>query len=1516
MKIGKMRIIGATAVSFLIAGSIIAQPTSRVELKHLSTYHTGVFEQGAAEISSYDPSSKRLFFINAPDNRVDVLDLSDPLQPELLFGIDMNPYGGGCNSVVVFDGWVAVAEQANTKTQPGKVVFFNIDGDFIQQVDVGALPDMLTITPDHQRILVANEGEPSDSYSEDPEGSVTIIDLSAGIGQLTPADVTELDFTLYNYIRNSFEIGSWNYSVFPPAYNAAGETWAAVTSLGGKQPILGTHFWGISDVVNGNSGGNFFHTLTFDPVDIAGRPRASLSFKYFASGFELADSIGYIVAYDNGVEWNMEDAVWLEPTALWKEVTVEIPQPYETLRIQLLAKQDGPDDFAGFEDVRVSFLDESTRIFGNNGLSTAAQDLEPEYIAVAPDNSRAWVVFQENNAMGMINLQTLQLENIKGLGFKDYLLPQNQLDASDQGGVIAIQNWPVKGIYQPDAFVAFSVEGEHYILSANEGDTREYPGYNEEVRISSRTLDPVAFPNGSILKQNTNLGRLRTTISLGDTDWDGDYDELYCFGGRSFSIWNADGSMAFDSGDQFEQITAQAYPNGFNSNHNNNSSFKTRSDDKGPEPEAATIGEIYGRKYAFVGLERIGGIMMYDVTNPVAPEFVQYLNTRNFSQAANSPDAGDLGPEGIIFIPKSQSPNLRDLIVTASEVSGTVSVFQLDINLTITGETPLEVSAEPTLDVIGTSGGVTVHEGGISGIFPVAGEARTFYAVTDRGPNADASLSPLANGSAAVHFPFPEYSPRIVVINAEQSPWEIESVTPLKRPDGSLTTGLPLPAGAGSTGEIAWSSLNGDVLDPDAWGIDSEGIVRGNDGNFWICEEYGTSIWKVDPATGQVVKRYTPFPDLTNDAALDPLLGLRRANRGFEGVAWTPNGRVYAMLQSPALNPDASVIDSRIHRLVELDPLTGAMRTFFYAHQSGIGEIRERDWKIGDLVAINNNEFLLIEHAERNGWNYKHIVRISLEGATALSLDDPLSAGAEAWMTPQTALAAGVIPVQSEILLDLLENGWNPMHDKPEGLAIVDANTIAIVNDNDYGIESPLLNGEIESTGKQTQFYFYTLPQSLDWQPVSCSAELEVPAPLCTGSTTSLQASSGAVLYEWSDGFLGNPRVIDQGGEYVVRITNEDGCASYASAEVAELDSPVVEWPAQIVFCPGEEVNLSTPYEEAQHEWSDGQTGFSITTQNPGPVSVVVILPNGCSGSAATLLVEDVPAPSPLESSYSICEGDVLQLEAGDYQEIVWSNGVEGAIIEVADAGVYTFSGFTDFNCTVQGETQVVLQPLPVSGLESSYGLCEGELLVLDPGDFSGYLWSTGFEGPELTVDAGGIYSVVLTNEFDCTAEIFTTVNVWDAPILDLGEDVVAIIGEPVTLDAGAGWSNITWSTGETSQTIIVVTDGVYSAEVTDDNGCTGSDEVNVQFVTGVADFDGNSVLVYPNPMDEYLYVRIPSEWLGSDFGLSDASGRWVLHGRFAQPLTMLNVDLLSQGIYNLRVWNDIRSFNQLIVHN
>jgi hypothetical protein len=159
-------------------------------------------------------------------------------------------------------------------------------------------------------------------------------------------------------------------------------------------------------------------------------------------------------------------------------------------------------------------------------------------------------------------------------------------------------------------------------------------------------------------------------------------------------------------------------------------------------------------------------------------------------------------------------------------------------------------------------------------------------------------------------------------------------------------------------------------------------------------------------------------------------------------------------------------------------------------------------------------------------------------------------------------------------------------------------------------------------------------------------------------------------------------------------------------------------------------------------------------------------------------------------------------------------------------------------------------------------------------------------------------------------------VNVWDAPILDLGEDVVAIIGEPVTLDAGAGWSNITWSTGETSQTIIVVTDGVYSAEVTDDNGCTGSDEVNVQFVTGVADFDGNSVLVYPNPMDEYLYVRIPSEWLGSDFGLSDASGRWVLHGRFAQPLTMLNVDLLSQGIYNLRVWNDIQSFNQLIVHN
>jgi len=335
-------------------------------------------------------------------------------------------------------------------------------------------------------------------------------------------------------------------------------------------------------------------------------------------------------------------------------------------------------------------LPDNVRLFGPNA-DNPVQNLEPEFVTVSQDSTKAYVTLQENNAIAVVDIASGQVEKVIGLGFKDYSLPGNALDASDEDGAINIANYDnLFGMYQPDGITSYIVDGKTYLVTGNEGDSRDFDFFSEEERIGDLILDPQAFPNAEELQQDENLGRLKVTNTMGDTDEDGDYDELYTFGGRSFSIWDTDGTLIFDSGDAFEQITAEFLPEFFNSDDEINL-FDDRSDDKGPEPQAVTIAELFGRTIAFIGLERIGGIISYDITDPFNPFFLDYVNNRDFSVDFNldeegDPDptdeqleaVGDLGLEGLLFIAANESPNGNPLVVTANETSGTVSVFEVE----------------------------------------------------------------------------------------------------------------------------------------------------------------------------------------------------------------------------------------------------------------------------------------------------------------------------------------------------------------------------------------------------------------------------------------------------------------------------------------------------------------------------------------------------------------------------------------------------------------------------------------------------------------------------------------------------------------------------------------------------------------------------------------------------------------------------------------------------------------------
>lgn len=490
-----------------------------LELTQIAQFSTGVFDEGAAEIVTYDADTQSLFFINAHAASVTVLDISDPSNPTSVETIETS--GAGVNSVAVNNGILAVAVQPEEAQAEGHVAFYDTtDFSLLNNVTVGALPDMVTFTPDGQQVLVANEGEPNEAYTIDPEGSVSIIDLSRGV---SAAQVTTAQFSDFN-----------------------------------------------------------------------------------------------------------------------------------TQKAELMA--------AG------------VRIFGPQ--ATVAQDLEPEFITIAADSRTAWVALQENNALAVIDIPTATVTDILPLGFKDHSLADNALDASDEDGGINIRTWPVFGMYQPDAIANYQVGETTYLVTANEGDSRDYEGFREEARVAEVTLETEIFPNATELQQPEQLGRLKITRTLGDNDGDGDFDALYAYGGRSFSLWDTQGQLIFDSGSDFAHITATQLGEHFNDND-------SRSDDKGAEPEALALGTLADRTYAFIGLERTGGIMVYDITNPQQPRFIRYINNRDFSKepfenVADRDSAGDIAPESIIWIAAEHSPNHRPLLVVSHEVSGTVTIYQVE----------------------------------------------------------------------------------------------------------------------------------------------------------------------------------------------------------------------------------------------------------------------------------------------------------------------------------------------------------------------------------------------------------------------------------------------------------------------------------------------------------------------------------------------------------------------------------------------------------------------------------------------------------------------------------------------------------------------------------------------------------------------------------------------------------------------------------------------------------------------
>ncbi|MDD7885603.1 esterase-like activity of phytase family protein [Flavivirga sp. 57AJ16] len=916
-------------------------------LQHLATYNTN--EEGSAETVAHDVTNQQAFFTNSATNSFTIVDISTPATPTLVNTVDLSTYGAGPNSIAIKGNIVAIAVEASPKQDPGKIVFFDLDGIYVGEIAVGALPDMITFTPDGTKLLVANEGEPSDDYTNDPEGTIDVIDLSGGVASAT---TTSINFNSYNDKKASLQnkgirifgnggtasvsqdlepefitviedgakayvncqennalvildltnntildilpLGYKNHLLGTPTVtsyviNELETNWPSLGTPvydGGQPPVMLGGFSGLFyDAANSTATEYVFYAVPdrgpngdavgkadvtpatlqnlrpFKLPDYQGRiakftlnkttgevalddqilltrkdgttpitgkgnipgfDEVPVTYTDAATAYANADYVDgaseeyHELPYDEyggdfeGVLRDKDGNFWMcdeyRPAIYKFDNTGKLieryvpsgtsmlgttPQPVGTYGAETL-----PEVYSkrranrGFEAIAYDDVNHTIYAFiqsplynpssvtKNNsdvirilGINCATGIPVEEYVyllernkdagyassrvdkigdAVYTENGKFLVIERDSEGPtistgkkyvfeidinyatnilmtdfgatvgkeleemsadeiadeGIYPVHKTKVFNLPSIGYQGSdkaegiaLLPNNEIavindndfglagagitdasvlgiisfandygfDASNKDNVINITQHPTLGMFMPDAMASYQVGGVNYIVTANEGDARDYDGYSEEERVKDLTLNSAYYPNAATLQTDADLGRLKTTTATGDYNNDGTIEQIYSYGARSFSIFDEYGNLVFDSADEFEQKIASEEPALFNEDEEE---LDGRSDDKGGEPEAVAIGTIEGKTYAFIGLERQSAILMYDITDPTDVEFITYYKGNRTS--------GDIAPEIIKFVSAADSPNSKNLLLVGYEVSGSLGIIQID----------------------------------------------------------------------------------------------------------------------------------------------------------------------------------------------------------------------------------------------------------------------------------------------------------------------------------------------------------------------------------------------------------------------------------------------------------------------------------------------------------------------------------------------------------------------------------------------------------------------------------------------------------------------------------------------------------------------------------------------------------------------------------------------------------------------------------------------------------------------
>ena len=416
---------------------------------------------------------------------------------------------------------------------------------------------------------------------------------------------------------------------------------------------------------------------------------------------------------------------------------------------------------------------------------------------------------------------------------------------------------------------------------------------------------------------------------------------------------------------------------------------------------------------------------------------------------------------------------------------------------------------------------------------------------------------------------------------------------------------------------------------------------------------------------------------------------------------------------------------------------------------------------------------------------------------------------------------------------------------------------------------------------------------------------------LCVDDSVTLTAASNMINYSWiTKNSIFNTQEIelkDSDTAYLSMI-DANSCVYRDTVEVDLKPLPIFNLGSDTTICENLAITLTGPSGMSNYKWNGTNSSSNTYTTSVSQIHTLEVTSNfGCVASDEIQILTNPSSTFTLGPDTSVCEGEAFSIIGPTVLSgYIWNDTASSNYtIDVTSGGTYWLEAYNSFGCPSYDTIQLTMLAAPIFDLGIDTGFCDGGNLVLQGPTGLEYLWFNGSDQQFFTATGTGKYYLTVTNASECSYTDTINVEEYALPTIFLGNDTTIAVGNSLLLSPGSGYSNYNWSTSETSESISVDASGTYFVEVTDNNGCKGSDTIVVTVSASVHYLQGSKIEMYPNPANAALNLVTDGNIIGARIEIVDVQGKMVHSEIAASNSLRLSVGDYESGLYHVILHKD-----------